>query len=148
MTNFSVNPIRVCSRFVSCKKKSKVVRFFRVPWLPLYSTLLKLVFHILETNSRRLQANTAAALSALTRGNCTNQDLIASIPGAVKGLVELVNSKNSVCQVKAASAIESLTQSNFSVQRLVEDAGAVRPLIRLLKIWSIEVKEQGIYYSS
>jgi hypothetical protein len=26
---------------------------------------------------------------------------------------------------------------------LVEDAGAVRPLIRLLKIWSIEVKEQG-----
>ena len=36
-----------------------------------------------------------------------------------------------------------MAQSNVYVQRLVEDAGAVRPLIRLLKIWSIEVKEQG-----
>jgi hypothetical protein len=101
------------------------------------------VFRVLETNSKRLQANTASALSAIARDSRINQDLIASIPGAVKGLVELVSSKNSVCQVKAASAIESLAQGNFNVQKLVEDAGAVRPLIRLLKIWSIEVKEQG-----
>ena len=98
---------------------------------------------VVETNSKRLQANTASALSAIARGSHVNQNLIASIPGAVKGLVELAASKNSVCQVKAASAIESLAQRNVHVQRLVEDAGAVRPLIRLLKIWSIEVKEQG-----
>jgi hypothetical protein len=98
---------------------------------------------VVETNSKRLQANTASALSAIARGSHVNQNLIASIPGAVKGLVELAASKNSVCQVKAASAIESLAQRNVNVQRLVEDAGAVRPLIRLLKIWSIEVKEQG-----
>ena len=102
-----------------------------------------LIFHVLETNSKRLQANTASALSAIAHGNHTNQDLIASIPGAIKGLVELINSKNSVCQVKAASAVESLAHGNVSVQRLIEDAGAVRPLIKLLKIWSIEVKEQG-----
>jgi hypothetical protein len=106
-------------------------------------SLRKICFHVLETNSKRLQANTASALSAIARGSRINQDLIASIPGAVKGLVQLVHFKNSVCQVKAASAIESLAHGNFNVQRLVEDAGAVRPLIRLLKIWSIEVKEQG-----
>lgn len=103
-----------------------------------------LYINVLDTNSKRLQANTAAALSAIARDSRINQDLIASKPGAIKGLVELVNSKNSVCQVKAASAIESLAQGNFDVQRLLEDAGAVRPLIRLLKIWSIVVKEQGI----
>lgn len=111
----------------------------------LVATSCSPLINILETNSKRLRANTASALSAIARGSRRNQDLIASIPGTVKGLVSLVNSKNSACQVKAASAIESLAQGNVNVQRLVEDAGAVRPLIRLLKIWSIEVKEQGTY---
>ena len=102
-----------------------------------------LPIRFLDANSRRLQANTASALSAIALCNRINQDLIASKGGAVNGLVELVNSKNPVCQVKAACAIESLAQGNSNVQRLIEDAGAVRPLIRLLKIWSIEVKEQG-----
>ena len=106
------------------------------------------LIQIPETNSKRLQANTAAVFSAIARDNHVNQNLIASVHGAVKGLVELVNSKNPVCQVKAANAIESLACGNVDVQAIIEDAGAVRPLIRLLKIWSIEVKEQGTSQNS
>ena len=95
------------------------------------------------TSSKRLQANTASALSAIAKGSHENQDRIASIPGALKGLVNLMNSKNALCQVKAANAIESLAQDNTEIQRLLEDRGAVRPLIKLLKVWSIPVKEQG-----
>ena len=109
--------------------------------LTLYNILV--LYFLIDTKSRRLQANTAAGLSAIARNNRFNQDLIASKQGAVKGLVDLLNSKNPVCQVKAAIAIESLAVRNSNVQRLVEDVGAVKPLIRLLKIWSIEVKEQG-----
>ena len=64
--------------------------------------------------------------------------------GAVKPLVCLAKSTKTLCQVKAASALESLATSNPEVQKEIDAADAQKPLIRLLKMWAIEVKEQGL----
>lgn len=47
--------------------------------------------------------------------------------------------------MKAASALEALAENNPEAQGIVEQAEAAKPLIRLLKVWSIEVKEQGMF---
>lgn len=64
--------------------------------------------------------------------------------GAVKPLVLLAKSTKTLCQVKAASALESLAASNPEAQKEIDAADGQRPLIRLLKMWAIEVKEQGV----
>ena len=46
--------------------------------------------------------------------------------------------------MKAASALESLASNNPEAQKEIDTADAQRPLIRLLKMWAIEVKEQGM----
>ena len=94
--------------------------------------------------SKNLQANTAACLSALTKDHRENQDLVVA-KGAVKPLVSLAKSTKTLCQVKAASALESLATSNPEAQKEIDAADAQRPLIRLLKMWAIEVKEQGMH---
>ena len=72
-----------------------------------------------------------------------NQDLVVA-KGAVKPLVSLAKSTKTLCQVKAASALESLAMSNPEAQKEIDAADAQKPLIRLLKMWAIEVKEQGL----
>lgn len=72
-----------------------------------------------------------------------NQDLVVA-KGAVKPLVSLAKSTKTLCQVKAASALESLAMSNAEAQKEIDAADAQKPLIRLLKMWAIEVKEQGL----
>lgn len=57
--------------------------------------------------------------------------------------MSLAKSTKTLCQVKAASALESLAANNPEAQREIDAADAQRPLIRLLKMWAIEVKEQG-----
>ena len=94
--------------------------------------------------SKNLQANTAACLSSLAKDHRENQDLVIA-KGAVKPLVSLAKSPKTLCQVKAASALESLATSNPEAQKEIDAADAQRPLIRLLKMWAIEVKEQGVY---
>ena len=93
--------------------------------------------------SKNLQANTAACLSSLTKDHRENQDLVVA-KGAVKPLVGLAKSTKTLCQVKAASALESLATSNPEAQKEIDAADAQKPLIRLLKMWAIEVKEQGL----
>ena len=92
--------------------------------------------------SKNLQANTAACLSSLAKNHRENQDLIVA-SGGVKPLVSLAKSTRTLCQVKAAGALESLATNNSEAQRDIDVADAQRPLIRLLKMWAIEVKEQG-----
>lgn len=58
-------------------------------------------------------------------------------------MVSLAKSTKTLCQVKAAGALESLATNNSEAQRDIDIADAQRPLIRLLKMWAIEVKEQG-----
>lgn len=94
------------------------------------------------TKSKNLQANTAACLSSLAKNHRENQDLIVA-SGGVKPLVSLAKSTRTLCQVKAAGALESLATNNSEAQRDIDVADAQRPLIRLLKMWAIEVKEQG-----
>lgn len=93
--------------------------------------------------SKNLQANTAACLSSLAKNHRENQDLVVA-KGAVKPLVCLAKSTKTLCQVKAASALESLATSNPEAQKEIDAADAQKPLIRLLKMWAIEVKEQGL----
>lgn len=59
-------------------------------------------------------------------------------------MVVLAKSTKTLCQVKAASALESLASNNPEAQKDIDTADAQRPLIRLLKMWAIEVKEQGM----
>ena len=95
------------------------------------------------SKSKNLQANTAACLSALAKDHRENQDLIVR-KRAVKPLVTLAKSPKTVCQVNAASALEALATNNPEAQVEIDGADAQRPLIRLLKMWAIEVKEQGL----
>lgn len=55
----------------------------------------------------------------------------------------LAKSIQTTCQVKAASALESLAENNPEAQQIIDAANAPLPLIRLLKLWNIEVREQG-----
>lgn len=104
---------------------------------------VKKYFNFSGAKSKNLQANTAACLSSLAKGHRENQDLVVA-KGAVKPLVSLAKSTKMLCQVKAASALESLATSNPEAQKEIDAADAQRPLIRLLKMWAIEVKEQGL----
>jgi len=79
----------------------------------------------------------------LAKDHRENQDLVVA-KGAVKPLVSLAKSTKTLCQVKAASALESLAMSNSEAQKEIDAADAQKPLIRLLKMWAIEVKEQGL----
>ena len=79
----------------------------------------------------------------MTKDHRENQDLVVA-KGAVKPLVSLAKSTKTLCQVKAASALESLATSNPEAQKEIDAADAQKPLIRLLKMWAIEVKEQGL----
>ena len=108
------------------------------PYLCIYNHLT----WISGTRSKKLQANTAACLSVLAKNHKANQDLIVSKAG-VKPLVTLAKSIQTTCQVKAASALESLAENNPEAQQIIDAANAPLPLIRLLKLWNIEVREQG-----
>lgn len=79
----------------------------------------------------------------MAKNHKENQDLVVA-KGAVKPLVCLAKSTKTLCQVKAASALESLATSNPEAQKEIDAADAQKPLIRLLKMWAIEVKEQGL----
>lgn len=45
--------------------------------------------------------------------------------------------------MKAASALEALANDNADSQKAFLDLDAPKALIKLLKIWSVEVREQG-----
>ena len=81
-------------------------------------------------------------MSALAKNHQTNQGLFIS-EGAVQPLVQLMRRQDSVCQLKAASALESLAEGNPSAQQEIDNYDAAKSLIRLLKLWAMEMKEQG-----
>lgn len=58
-------------------------------------------------------------------------------------MVAMARSKSTTCQVKAASALEALAENNPKAQLVIDEADAPKPLIRLLKKWETEVKEQS-----
>ena len=62
----------------------------------------------------------------------------------MKPLVKLLRSKDSRCQLKAARALQALSEDNAYAQEDVDKHGAGKPLIRLLKLWDVNMKEQGL----
>ncbi|OWF40013.1 ankyrin and armadillo repeat-containing protein-like isoform X3 [Mizuhopecten yessoensis] len=97
----------------------------------------------LTVNSEILQAGTAAAIAAVTEGNKSNQDTVVN-EGAVKPLVDLIKGlKNVTVQVKAANAIEALSENNPRSQKAFLDLDAPKALLKLFKNYHVEVREQG-----
>ena len=62
----------------------------------------------------------------------------------MKPLVKLLRSKDSRCQLKAARALQALAEDNQYAQEEIDNCDAGKPLIRLLKLWDVNMKEQGI----
>ena len=98
--------------------------------------------HTLESTDKRLQANVAACVASLTRYHQPNQDALLSCGGLIY-LVSLLQSPDSVCQLNAANAIEAITENNVAAQDAVNKMNVTKPLIRLMKLWDISMKEQG-----
>lgn len=107
---------------------------------------------LLDSELEHVLVNCVNALRVLCDGNHDNQTAVAKsgaiailtqLLSGVKPLVSLAKSTRTLCQVKAAGALESLATNNSEAQRDIDVADAQRPLIRLLKMWKIEVKEQG-----
>ena len=96
------------------------------------------------SSSVRLQGNVAALVSALGYSNRPNQDHFIR-EGAVTPLVKLLRSKDSRCQLKAARALQALAEDNEYAQEEIDKCDAGKPLIRLLKLWDVNMKEQGIF---
>ena len=94
------------------------------------------------SSSVRLQGNVAALVSALAHSNRPNQDHFIG-EGAVTPLVKLLRSKDSRCQLKAARALQALAEDNEYAQEEIDKCDAGKPLIRLLKLWDVNMKEQG-----
>ena len=61
----------------------------------------------------------------------------------MKPLVNLLRSKDSRCQLKAARALQALAEDNQYAQEEIDKCDAGKPLIRLLKLWDVNMKEQG-----
>ena len=83
-------------------------------------------------------------MSALSHENKPNQDTFVQ-EGAVSPLVRLLKSKDPRCQLKAACALQMLADENPFAQEEIDKCEAAKPLIRLLKLWAVNMKEQGTY---
>ena len=57
--------------------------------------------------------------------------------------MKLLRSKDSRCQLKAARALQTLSENNQYAQEEIDKCDAGKPLIRLLKLWDVNMKEQG-----
>ena len=80
-----------------------------------------------------LKSSVAAAVSALTHNNYTNQ-IICLKKGLIKPVVELLKSRNMTVQLKCCLAIESLAMNNQLVQDEILKLEAESYMIRLLEV--------------
>lgn len=101
----------------------------------------------LSVSSDVLQATAAAAIAALTFKHKENQDAVVNEgpleDGAVKSLVHLIKGHSINVQIKSALAVQALTENNEASQAIFLQFDTARALIRLLKMFSMEVKEQA-----
>ncbi|KAJ8403521.1 hypothetical protein AAFF_G00352930 [Aldrovandia affinis] len=97
---------------------------------------------LLAIESEVLQEESCATLAELAHGHRQNQDAICSA-GAVGPLVQILRGRRLSAQVKAARALEAVADHNPSTQsRFLKKSAAVH-LLRLLKVFQVEVREQG-----
>ena len=66
----------------------------------------------------------------------------------MKPLVKLLKGKDSRCQLKAARALQALAEDNQYAQEEIDGCDSLKPLIRLLKLWDVNIKEQGTSFLS
>ncbi|KAK3108352.1 hypothetical protein FSP39_006134 [Pinctada imbricata] len=98
----------------------------------------------LTLKSEILKATTAAAIAAIAAGNHKNQDALLEA-GVIEPLVMelIVKSSNETVQVKAANAVEALAQDNPGCQKEFLNRKAPKALLKLLKNFNVEVREQA-----
>ncbi|XP_053482162.1 ankyrin and armadillo repeat-containing protein isoform X2 [Ictalurus furcatus] len=97
---------------------------------------------LLTVNSEVLQGEACLALAELAHGHTENQDLICGAC-AVPPVVQVLSSRKISSQVKAAKVLEAIAHQNPVVQEQFLNKSAARLLLRLLKVFDQEVREQG-----
>ncbi|XP_004674502.1 PREDICTED: ankyrin and armadillo repeat-containing protein [Condylura cristata] len=95
----------------------------------------------LSSDSDVLKAVSSATIAEVARHNREVQDAIA-MEGAIPPLVALFKGKLSV-QLKGAMAVESLANNNPHIQKAFLERSLTKYLLKLLKAFQIDVKEQG-----
>ncbi|XP_032818580.2 ankyrin and armadillo repeat-containing protein [Petromyzon marinus] len=96
----------------------------------------------LGLDSDSLQAAAALALATVTRAHEGNQ-AAAAAGGALAALARLVCSRRTEEQVRAAVALQALCDGNPGIQRDFLALSVTQPLLRLLKVFQLEVREHG-----
>ncbi|XP_061081751.1 ankyrin and armadillo repeat-containing protein [Conger conger] len=96
----------------------------------------------LTLKSEVLQEEVCSALADLALGHRQNQDAVCSA-GAVGPLVLILRGRRLAAQVRAARALETIADHNPPVQARFLKKSAAKQLLRLLKVFQPEVKEQG-----
>ncbi|XP_036395920.1 ankyrin and armadillo repeat-containing protein [Megalops cyprinoides] len=97
---------------------------------------------LLTISSEMLQEEACAALAELARGHRQNQDAMGAA-GAVGPLVQILQGRRLPLMVKAAMALETIADQNPAIQARFLRKSAARHLLRLLKVFQLEVREQG-----
>lgn len=87
----------------------------------------------------KAQVTAAGALRNLAAQNVANQEAICR--DALQSLVQLVTDGKPKAQVEAAGAIHNLAAGNAKSQQLIVEAGALEPLVALLKEEAPRVRE-------
>ncbi|KAM9484134.1 ankyrin and armadillo repeat-containing protein isoform 3-T3 [Salvelinus alpinus] len=89
-----------------------------------------------------LQEEACAALAELAKGHRENQDTICGA-GAVAPLVLILRGRKIAAQVTAARALEAIADHNPAIQARFLKKSAAKHLLRLLKVFQVEAREQG-----
>ncbi|XP_027023459.2 ankyrin and armadillo repeat-containing protein isoform X1 [Tachysurus fulvidraco] len=97
---------------------------------------------LLTVNSELLQGEACLALAELARDHRENQDLIFGM-FAVTPVVQVLSCRKISSQVKAAKALEAIAHQNPVIQEHFLNQSATKHLLRLLKVFDQEVREQG-----
>ncbi|XP_064167188.1 ankyrin and armadillo repeat-containing protein [Anguilla rostrata] len=96
----------------------------------------------LTLKSEVLQEEACSALAELALGHRGNQDAVCAA-GAVGPLVRILRGRRLAAQVRAARALETVAEHNPAIQARFLKKSAAKHLLRLLKVFQAEVKEQG-----
>lgn len=89
-----------------------------------------------------LKAVSSATIAEVSRDNKDVQNVVA-LEGAIPPLVALFKGKQVSVQVKGAMAVESLASYNPPIQKAFLEKSLSKYLLKLLKAFQIDVKEQA-----
>ncbi|KAM4697814.1 ankyrin and armadillo repeat-containing protein [Rhinophrynus dorsalis] len=103
---------------------------------------IPLLVEFLTAKSDVLVSASLDAIVQLARRNKLIQDTIAK-ENAIASLINILRVRNISTQVKAAMVVEALCDHNAEIQKQFLDNSVSKHLSKLLKVFQLEVREQG-----